>query len=70
MQAERRAVVFDVLSELSHQHREALQYRYMDGQSVVQISKLCQMIYSATNSMLCRARESFREAMERAERTR
>lgn len=54
-----------VLHCLPSDHRDALELRYLDGFSVQQIATALELSMSAVNSLLYRARESFRKECER-----
>jgi RNA polymerase sigma-70 factor (ECF subfamily) len=58
-----RLRVVEVLGLLPPDYRAALVARYADGQSVEEIAQLLEKSYKATESVLSRAREAFREAL-------
>lgn len=61
-QATRQRVV-EVLSQLPMDYRTALVARYADGHSVEETAQLLEKTYKATESLLSRAREAFRQAL-------
>lgn len=60
-QANRRAVVMQVLSSLPERYGRALEAKYGDGLSVEEIARQLGLTAIATQSLLARAREAFRE---------
>lgn len=61
-QATRQRVV-EALSQLPLDYRTALVARYADGRSVEETAQLLEKTYKATESVLSRAREAFRQAL-------
>lgn len=59
---ETRGAVQAVLSQLPHDQRLALIYRYVDGLMVSEIAQLFRRSESAAESLLSRARQAFRVA--------
>jgi RNA polymerase sigma-70 factor (ECF subfamily) len=60
--AETREAVESALSELPHDQRLALLFRYLDGMSVREVAHTLGRGEKATESLLARGRESFRRA--------
>jgi len=56
-----QADVIRVLADLSNDHRYLLMARYYENKSVEEISRAIGKSYKATESMLSRSREAFRE---------
>jgi len=67
--AETRAQVAAVMDALSDDQRLALEWKYLDGVSVRQIARRMGRTEKAAETLLYRARQAFRQAMQRAERT-
>jgi RNA polymerase sigma-70 factor (ECF subfamily) len=61
-----RARVVEVLENMPHDYRESLTARYAQGLSVEQISANLRKSYKATESLLSRARQAFKEAFTRS----
>jgi RNA polymerase sigma-70 factor, ECF subfamily len=59
--AEHRAAVIRVLAALPPAYAQALEAKYADGLSVEEISRLLGLTGIATQSLLARARQAFRE---------
>ena len=62
-----RDKIEEALHNLSHNHRIILQLRYEKGVSVKEIAKTLNLSFKAAESLLFRARQSFKLAYERAE---
>ena len=62
-----RIQVVEVLTMLPDAYRSALIARYADGKSVSEVAKVIGKSYKATESLLSRAREAFRENLSRME---
>jgi RNA polymerase sigma-70 factor, ECF subfamily len=58
---ETQAVVIAVLANLSTEYRYLLEAKYIENKSIDEISNEIGKTYKATESMLTRARESFRK---------
>lgn len=59
--AQHRAAVIEVLDALPPSYAQALEAKYADGQSVEEIARLLGLTSIATQSLLARARQAFRE---------
>ena len=57
-----RDAVLNALGELPNDQRLALMFRYLDGMSVRDIARQLDRSVKATESLLSRAREAFRQA--------
>lgn len=58
-------LVQSILGRLPSDHRDALELCYLDGFSVQQVATALELSMSAANSLLYRARESFRKECDR-----
>lgn len=61
---ETRRLVQSVLDRLPNRYGDVLEWKYVEGRSVEEISQLLGVGQIAVQSMLARARTSFREALE------
>lgn len=62
--AETRALVQSVLDRLPSRYGDVLEWKYIEGRSVEEISELLGLSRIAAQSMLARARTAFRDALE------
>lgn len=65
---EKRGRVLNALGSLPPDYRMALFNRYVEGESVEQLSRKLEKTYKATESLLSRARESLKNALEKENR--
>lgn len=63
--AELGRVVQSVLDRLPSRYGDALEWKYMEGQSVEEIGERLGIPHTAAQSLLARARVAFRDALER-----
>ena len=63
-QEETRRIVQSVLDGLPHRYGDVLQWKYVDGRTVEQIAQALGVGHTAAQSLLARAREAFRVAVE------
>lgn len=61
---ETRRLVRSVLDRLPSRYGDVLEWKYVEGRSVEEIGELLGIGHAAAQSMLARARSSFREALE------
>ena len=61
---ETRRLVRSVLDRLPSRYGDVLEWKYVEGRSVEEIGALLGIGHAAAQSMLARARSSFREALE------
>ena len=61
---ETRRLVRSVLDRLPSRYGDVLEWKYVEGRSVEEIGELLGIGHAAAQSMLARARTSFREALE------
>jgi RNA polymerase sigma-70 factor (ECF subfamily) len=62
--AEARALVQSVLDRLPSRYGDVLEWKYIEGRSVIEIGELLGVGQIAAQSVLARARTAFREALE------
>jgi len=55
-----------ILSALPENYRNALQWKYVEGRSVAEVAELLGIGHTAAQSLLARARESFRDLQSRS----
>jgi len=67
--AETQADVITVLANLADEYRYLLEAKYIENKSIDEISGLIGKSYKATESMLTRARESFRKAFRQIKKS-
>jgi RNA polymerase sigma-70 factor (ECF subfamily) len=61
MRDEARQMVHETLDELPHHYGKALEWKYLDGLTVVEIGERLQVSAKAAESILTRARNAFRK---------
>jgi RNA polymerase sigma-70 factor (ECF subfamily) len=61
---ETRRLIRSVLDRLPNRYGDVLEWKYLDGRSVDEIGTLLGVSRDAAQSLLARARKSFREALE------
>ena len=66
--AETHVDVITILANLSDEYRYLLEAKYIDNKSISEISDVIGKSYKATESMLTRARESFRKEFKQIKR--
>lgn len=62
--AETRELIRSVLDRLPARYGDVLEWKYVEGRSVEEIGERLGVGHTAAQSMLARARTSFREALE------
>ena len=67
---EKRAHVAQVLDQLDEKERLALEWKYLDGESVRSIAERLGLTEKATESLLYRSRKAFRSRFDTSERFR
>jgi RNA polymerase sigma-70 factor (ECF subfamily) len=68
LDAEERQIVHLALDQLPEHYAAAVEWRYLEGLDVPNIAARLQMTYKATESLLSRARASFRRQFEKLSR--
>lgn len=66
-QKEQRAKIRQIMDALSDQHRNILEWKYLDKLSVREIAERCKTTEKAVESILFRARRDFRERFQKTE---